>query len=51
MSRRVALVLTDISQENAASVVRVTRIVELGPQLPLRILRIFSQSASVASYC
>jgi hypothetical protein len=42
MLRHVALVRTDVSEEISASIIRVTRIGELGTTLA---------SASVASYC
>jgi hypothetical protein len=45
--RRVALVRTDVSEELSASLIRVTRICELGRTLALTIS---SQRASVASY-
>jgi hypothetical protein len=59
--RRVALVITDVSEELSASFIRVTRIGELGTKLAItsnrRTLRrntsstgISSQRASVASY-
>jgi hypothetical protein len=44
MLRRVALVRTDISEELSASIIRVTRIGELGT------LEISAPRASVASY-
>jgi hypothetical protein len=43
--RRVALVITDVSEELSASFIRVTRIGELGTPLAIS-----SQRASVASY-
>jgi demethoxyubiquinone hydroxylase (CLK1/Coq7/Cat5 family) len=43
--RRVALVITDISEELSASIIRVTRIGELGTHAVIS-----SQHASVASY-
>jgi hypothetical protein len=54
MLRRVALVITDVSEEFSASFIRVTRIGELGT-LALTsnrhtLLGISSQRASVASY-
>jgi hypothetical protein len=52
MSRRVALVTTDGSVERIASIIRVTRIVEVGTTLAVtgnqNMLR---RNASVASYC
>jgi hypothetical protein len=52
--RRVALVGTDVSEELSASVIRVTRIGELGTVLAVtsnrRTLGISSQRASVAGY-
>jgi hypothetical protein len=42
MLRRVALVRTDVSEERSTSIIRVTRIGELGTTL---------QRAAVASYC
>jgi hypothetical protein len=45
MLYRVALVITDVSEELSASFIRVTRIGELGT------LGISLQHASVASYC
>jgi hypothetical protein len=48
MLRHVALVRTDVSEEHIASIIRVTRIVELGPMLV--VTNISSQLASVASY-
>jgi hypothetical protein len=53
MLRRVALVRTDLSEELSASVIRVTRNVELETTLALTSNRrkcISSQRASVASY-
>jgi hypothetical protein len=55
MLRRVVLVRTDVSEELAASFIRVTRIGELGTTLAVtsnrRMVRgISSQRASVASY-
>jgi Flp pilus assembly pilin Flp len=55
MSRRVALVRTDISEELGATIIRVTRIGELGPLAIISNRRtlglsISSQHASVASY-
>jgi hypothetical protein len=47
MLRRVALVRTDVSEEHNTSIIRVTRIGELGTTL--EILGISSQRASVAS--
>jgi hypothetical protein len=44
MLHRVALVRTDVSEELSASIIRVTRICELGTKL------ISSQRASVTSY-
>jgi hypothetical protein len=46
MLRRVALVITDVSDELNASFIRMTRIGELGTTLAV----ISSQRASVASY-
>jgi hypothetical protein len=46
MLRRVALVITDISDEFSASIIRVTRIAELGTLA----VTISSQRAAVASY-
>jgi hypothetical protein len=57
MLRRVALVRTDVSEERSASIIRATRIGELGTTLAVtsnrRTLRIIpsEQLASVASYC
>jgi hypothetical protein len=48
MLRRVALVRTDVFQECIASMIKVTRIGELGTTLP--VTSISSQRASVASY-
>jgi hypothetical protein len=57
MLRRVALVITDVSEELSASFIRVTRIGELGTTLAvssnrstLRRIGISSKRASVASY-
>jgi hypothetical protein len=57
MLRRVALVITDVSEERSASFIRVTRICELGTTLDvtsnrrtMRIIGISSQHASVTSY-
>jgi hypothetical protein len=51
MLRRVALVRTDVSEELSASVIRVTRIGELGTlAVTINRLSISSQRASVASY-
>jgi hypothetical protein len=49
---RVALVTTDVSEELSASIIRVTRIVELGTTVAVTSNRlcISSQRASVASY-
>jgi hypothetical protein len=49
MLHRVAVVGIGVSEERRASVIRVTRIDELGTTLVL-IIGIFSQRASVASY-
>jgi hypothetical protein len=45
MLHRVALVRTDVSEERFVSIIRVTRIGELGTTVPVNAL----QSASVAS--
>jgi hypothetical protein len=52
MLRRVALVRTDISEELSASIIRVTRIGELGKTLAVtsNYHGITSQLTSVASY-
>jgi hypothetical protein len=51
MLRHVALVRTDVSEERSASIIRVTRIGELGTTLALTInRRISSRLASVACY-
>jgi hypothetical protein len=52
MLSRVALVVTDVSEELSASFIRVTRIGELGTTLAVTVavLGISSQRASVASY-
>jgi hypothetical protein len=54
MLRRVALVRADVSEELGSSVIRVTRIGEIGTTLAVtsnrRTLGISSQRASVASY-
>jgi hypothetical protein len=52
MLRRVALVITDVSEELRASFIRVTRIGDLGTALALTSNRlgICSQRGSVASY-
>jgi hypothetical protein len=47
MSRRWALVRTDVLEDRITSIIRVTRIVELGTMLAVN--SISSQSASVAS--
>jgi hypothetical protein len=52
---RVALVRTDVSEERIVSIIRVTRIGELGPTLAITsnrrtLRRNSSQRASVASY-
>jgi hypothetical protein len=47
MLRRVTLVGTDVSEEPSASIIRVTRIGELGATLAVTIS---TQRASVASY-
>jgi hypothetical protein len=52
--RRVALVRTDVSEELSASIIRVTRIGELGTTLAVtsnRRTQHSSQHASVASQC
>jgi hypothetical protein len=62
--RRVALVRTDVSEERGASNIKVTRIGELGTILTVDsnrstlrrttmyyVLCVYSQRASVASYC
>jgi hypothetical protein len=46
MLRRVALVRTDVSEGRSASIIRVTKIGELGKTLAITI----NQNASVASY-
>jgi hypothetical protein len=55
MLRRLVLVRTDVSEELSASIIRVTRIGELGTTLAVTsngrtLLCISSQRASVASY-
>jgi hypothetical protein len=50
MLRRMALVRTDVSKERNASIIRVTRIGEIGKTLVLTRLCISSQRASVAVY-
>jgi hypothetical protein len=51
MLRRVALVRTDVPEEGSASIIRVTRIGELGTtHAAKKTLGISSQRASVASY-
>jgi hypothetical protein len=54
MLRRVALVGTEVSEEGIISIIRVTRIGELGITFTITsnrsTLRISSQRASVASY-
>jgi hypothetical protein len=51
MLGRVALVRTDVSQGRSASIVRMTRVGELGTALAVtRNRSIFSQLASVARY-
>jgi hypothetical protein len=51
MLRRVALVITDVSEDLSASVIRVIRICELGTTLAVTSEEILSsQRASVASY-
>jgi demethoxyubiquinone hydroxylase (CLK1/Coq7/Cat5 family) len=52
MLRRVAIVRTDVSEELSATIIRVTRIGELGTLAVTsnQRTRISSQSASVASY-
>jgi hypothetical protein len=47
---RVVLVRTDVSEELSASIIRVTRIGELGTTLAVTSNR-RAQRASVASYC
>jgi hypothetical protein len=49
MLRRVTLVITDVSEEKRAAVIRVTRFVVLG-KLAVTRNGISSQRASVASY-
>jgi hypothetical protein len=49
MLRRVALVRTDVSEEHSASIIRVTRIGELGKALAVTSNR-RTQRASVATY-
>jgi hypothetical protein len=49
MLRRVPLVRTDVSEEISSSLIRVTRIGELGPTLAVT-SKISSQRASGASY-
>jgi hypothetical protein len=44
MLRRVALVITDVSEELSASFIRVTRIGDLGTTLPLRISSVVPRS-------
>jgi hypothetical protein len=55
MLRHVALVRTEVSEEHIASIIRVTRIGELGTKLAAssnrRTLFISSQFASVVTYC
>jgi demethoxyubiquinone hydroxylase (CLK1/Coq7/Cat5 family) len=51
MLRRVALVRTDVSEERSASIIRVTRIGELGTALAVGRHVYPSQRALVASYC
>jgi hypothetical protein len=50
MLRHMACVRTDLSEELSASLIRVTRIVELGTLAVTSNRRISSQRASVASY-
>jgi hypothetical protein len=52
MLRRVALVRTDVSEELSASVIKVTRIVELGTTLAVtgKKLMLRSNTKSVGSY-
>jgi hypothetical protein len=49
MLRRVAIVRTDVSEELSASIIRVTKIGELGTTLAVTSNR-FTLRASVASY-
>jgi hypothetical protein len=49
MLRRVTLLRTDVSEECIATIIKVTKIGELGTTLTVR--SISSQRASVASYC
>jgi hypothetical protein len=52
MSRREVLVITDVSKQRIASIVRVTTTYELGTMLAVTSNRsISSQRVSVASYC
>jgi hypothetical protein len=51
MLHRVALAITDVSEELIASIIIVTRIGELGTLTVTSNYSIYSQSASVASYC
>jgi hypothetical protein len=54
MLRRVALVRTDVSEELSASIIRGTRIDDLGKTLAVignPNTLIFSQNAWIASYC
>jgi hypothetical protein len=50
MLRHVARVRTDISEELSASIIRMTRISELGTMLAITSNRISSQCAFVAIY-
>jgi hypothetical protein len=50
MLRRVALVRADVSEERIATIIRVTRIGELGTMLRVSVAS-YKQCASVASYC
>jgi hypothetical protein len=50
MLHHVALVRTDVSEEPRASIIKVTRISELGTTLPFS-HSISTQRASVTSYC
>jgi hypothetical protein len=55
MLRRVAHVRTEVSEELSASIIRITRLGEIGTTLALtsnrRTLRRNMQRASVVSYC
>jgi hypothetical protein len=50
MLRRLALVITDVSEELSGSFISVTRIGELGTTLAVTSNRLSSQRASIASY-